>query len=277
MRVLYFAPVPSEGASLPTASTLRDALNYFAPVKLIDSSITYGIDSWHDLLANQSMMTNAYDAVLLCAPRMKKRDRATFFDNLNKYTNSPLAKPVIGYFSDIDVQTPFNLLKAGAVYAHRSCEHVGVLSVYLARAATNAAPINETPPPYVMGPVVIDYAQHKAFVDGAPAKLTTDQFDMLSYLSRRNGRPCTKEALLDALDKHADIQEKLIDVVVCKIRASLSAANPDYPDAGDRTLRTMWGSGYFVVSKQADYDAPVSAKKGASTALLSAPRQARIA
>lgn len=267
MRILYFAPVPSAGVSMATASTLQDALRHFAPLDLVDALDHYGIEDWDHFNDTHTFFSQGFDAVLLCAPRMQPQDRTAFYEGLRAYTSSALAKPVIGYFSDTDVHTPFNLVKAGATYAHRSCEHAGLLATYLVRAASKLAP-SIAPPPYQAGPVSVDFETRRAYVGGLPAKLTGDQFDLLAFLARRKGRPCDQESLMIALGKDPDIDPKLADVVVCKIRAGLSSANPEHPEAGDRLIRTMWGRGFVAAGSQAEYEAPLPAKRGAKVMVL---------
>lgn len=79
-----------------------------------------------------------------------------------------------------------------------------------------------------------------------PVHLTQQQFDVLELLVLRVGKLVPRSAFFIAvLDE--DLDDKQLDVIVCRLRAKFRAADPAF----DRIL-TSWGRGYSWLRSDQD-------------------------
>jgi DNA-binding response OmpR family regulator len=91
-------------------------------------------------------------------------------------------------------------------------------------------------PGLVMGPVRLEPAERRVFVDGAEVALTATEFDLLAYLMRRPGRVLTREQLMSEVWGYASLGgTRTVDVHIAQLRAKLGPASP---------VRTVRGVGY---------------------------------
>ena len=78
-------------------------------------------------------------------------------------------------------------------------------------------------------------------INGIKVKLNSKEYALLELLVIRKGSAITKRCILDQL--YAGIEtptQKIVDVIVCKIRNKISK------HIKDDVLMTVWGTGYKV-------------------------------
>ncbi|MEQ9503538.1 MAG: response regulator transcription factor [Deltaproteobacteria bacterium] len=92
-----------------------------------------------------------------------------------------------------------------------------------------------------VGPLAIDRAARRAFLNHRPLTLTRVELELLLTLAERPGAAVTRRALADrVLDPDGDGDERTLDVHVSRIRKKL----------GDRGLiETVWGIGYRLAAE----------------------------
>ena len=74
----------------------------------------------------------------------------------------------------------------------------------------------------VAGPVAINRAAHRAYLDGAEMNLTATEFRLLEILVERRGRVQSRAQLLETVwDAQPDIQTRTVDMHVQRLRAKL--------------------------------------------------------
>lgn len=77
---------------------------------------------------------------------------------------------------------------------------------------------------------------YECYINGSLVKLTKTEFKLLEYLMLNAGKTCTREQLLVVLWGEKDIEERIIDTYVKKIRKILGPENA--------TITTVFGIGY---------------------------------
>jgi two-component system phosphate regulon response regulator PhoB len=87
------------------------------------------------------------------------------------------------------------------------------------------------------GPLRVDAASHRVWVDAEEVTLTALEFRLLSTFLARQGRVQTRETLLgDVWDIHAEISTRTVDTHVKRLREKLGAAG--------ELIETLRGVGY---------------------------------
>ena len=87
------------------------------------------------------------------------------------------------------------------------------------------------------GPVVLDTRSGRVFVDGAPVKLTSHEYRLLSYLMHHTGRVVSRAELTEHLyDQDFDRDSNTIEVFVGRLRKKLAVD----------IIQTVRGLGYLV-------------------------------
>ncbi len=87
------------------------------------------------------------------------------------------------------------------------------------------------------GPVRLDTRASRVLVDGAPVKLTSHEYRLLSYLMHHSGRVVSRAELVEHLyDQDFDRDSNTIEVFVGRLRKKL----------GVDIIQTMRGLGYLV-------------------------------
>ena len=77
----------------------------------------------------------------------------------------------------------------------------------------------------IYGPLRVDFAGRRVWVEGAPISLTGKEFDILACLSLEPGRAVSREEIFDRVwDEHWYGPRKVLDVHVC--RAAPQARHP---------------------------------------------------
>jgi two-component system response regulator ChvI len=91
----------------------------------------------------------------------------------------------------------------------------------------------------VRGPLWLDRALRRVTWRGTDIHLTAQEFEVLELLAQREGRLVQGFAFFNAEIFDEDTDDKIVDVIICKIRAKFRAVDPSF-DA----LVTHWGDGY---------------------------------
>jgi len=93
-----------------------------------------------------------------------------------------------------------------------------------------------------IGDLVINLDEKTAAIGGEAVYLTVKQYQILEYLSLRQGAPVTKEMIVSQLYGGMDEPGiKIIDVFISKLRRKLADASN-----GKDYIETIWGRGYRV-------------------------------
>jgi two-component system phosphate regulon response regulator PhoB len=92
-----------------------------------------------------------------------------------------------------------------------------------------------------VGPIRLDLAAHRCFVDGVEVSLTTLEFKLLTTFMARLGRVQSREQLLqDVWEMSSEVETRTIDTHVKRLRDKLAS--------GRGLLQTVRGVGYRLVS-----------------------------
>ncbi|MEM9734589.1 MAG: response regulator transcription factor [Pseudomonadota bacterium] len=87
------------------------------------------------------------------------------------------------------------------------------------------------------GPVVLDTRQSRVTIDGAPVKLTSHEFRLLSYLMHHRGEVISRTELIEHLyDQDFDKDSNTIEVFVGRLRKKLTSD----------LIETVRGLGYRI-------------------------------
>jgi DNA-binding response OmpR family regulator len=101
-------------------------------------------------------------------------------------------------------------------------------------------PEEDDAPPIEHGPLRIEPASRRAFLDGAELDLTMREFDLLAYLAARPGRVFSRDQLMEAVWESPFFTDtSTVTVHVRRLRAKLGD-DPSEP----RFIETVWGVGY---------------------------------
>ena len=91
------------------------------------------------------------------------------------------------------------------------------------------------------GPVTLDTRSGRVFVDGAPVKLTSHEYRLLSYLMHHTGRVVSRAELTEHLyDQDFDRDSNTIEVFVGRLRKKLAVD----------LIQTVRGLGYLIDPNQ---------------------------
>jgi len=93
---------------------------------------------------------------------------------------------------------------------------------------------------FSFGDCRLDLAAHKLFRKGREVMLTTKEFRLLEFLSRRSGRPLTRDQILDAVwGNDIMVNDRSVDRCVTTLRAKIEE-DPRHP----RHVQTVRDIGY---------------------------------
>ncbi|MEA2165490.1 MAG: hypothetical protein QOK37_3617 [Thermoanaerobaculia bacterium] len=107
------------------------------------------------------------------------------------------------------------------------------------RAQLRRAPDTRSGEKIRVGRLIIDDGLRDAIVEGAPARLTNKEFELLVFLARRHGRAVAKEEILAHLFEGEIRSEKILAVYIRRLRLKIET-DPDNPTY----LQTVRGFGY---------------------------------
>jgi two-component system OmpR family response regulator len=103
----------------------------------------------------------------------------------------------------------------------------------------------------VVGGVTLDGRSGRVSVNGAPVKLTSHEYRLLSYLMHHSGRIISRAELTEHLyDQDFDRDSNTIEVFVGRLRKKL----------GVDLIQTMRGLGYLIEAPDAAKPAPAAAR-----------------
>jgi two-component system response regulator ResD len=99
---------------------------------------------------------------------------------------------------------------------------------------------DEGAPPIEHGPLRVEPATRRVFLDGEELSLTQREFDLLAYLAAHPGRVYSRDQLMEAVWNYPFFTDtSTVTVHVRRLRAKLG----DDP-AQPRFIETVWGVGY---------------------------------
>ena len=107
----------------------------------------------------------------------------------------------------------------------------GELLARLRALLRRQSPAKKEEPQLTFGTLMIDFAKHQVSVDGANAKLTRKEFEVLAFLARNAGRLVTHRQLLTLVWGPAHLEDThYLRIAVGHIREKIGddAANPKY-------------------------------------------------
>ncbi|MDL1910053.1 response regulator transcription factor [Chloroflexi bacterium CFX6] len=94
-----------------------------------------------------------------------------------------------------------------------------------------------------VGGLEIDAEKYNVSFDGAPIKLTPNEFKLLHLLASRPGQTLTREQLLDDLHGAASSMDRSVDSHIKNLRKKIETAS------GESMIETVYGIGYRFVNK----------------------------
>jgi DNA-binding response OmpR family regulator len=93
------------------------------------------------------------------------------------------------------------------------------------------------------GGLEIDLQKHSVTYNGAPLKLTPNEFKILHILAGRPGQTITREQLLDDLHGTASSMDRSVDSHIKNLRRKLEAVS------GESWIETVYGIGYRFIER----------------------------
>jgi two-component system, OmpR family, response regulator ResD len=98
----------------------------------------------------------------------------------------------------------------------------------------------EAAPPIERGPLRVEPATRRVFLDEKQLSLTQREFDLLAYLAARPGRVFSRDQLMEAVWEYPFFTDtSTVTVHIRRLRAKL-----DDDPAEPRFIETVWGVGY---------------------------------
>jgi DNA-binding response OmpR family regulator len=117
-------------------------------------------------------------------------------------------------------------------------ELVARVEAVLRRTAPPAA--EQDQPPIVHGPLRVEPASRRVYLDGNEVMLTMREFDLLAYFAANPGRVFSRDQLMEAVWMEPWFNDtSTVTVHVRRLRAKL-----DDDPAQPRFIETVWGVGY---------------------------------
>jgi two-component system, OmpR family, response regulator ResD len=99
---------------------------------------------------------------------------------------------------------------------------------------------DEAPPPIERGPLRVEPATRRVFLDGEELSLTMREFDLLAYLAARPGRVFSRDQLMEAVWEYPFFTDtSTVTVHIRRLRAKLGDDSTE-----PRFIETVWGVGY---------------------------------
>lgn len=93
------------------------------------------------------------------------------------------------------------------------------------------------------GRLTVDLQSHQVTYDGEEVDLTTQEFELLSFLARNAGTVLSRDAIYNNIRGiEYDGLDRTVDVRISRLRKKLHD-NPEQP----YRIRTIWGKGYLFV------------------------------
>ncbi len=93
------------------------------------------------------------------------------------------------------------------------------------------------------GRLTVNLQSHQVIYDGAEVDLTTQEFELLSFLARNAGTVLSRDTIYNNIRGiEYDGLDRTVDVRISRLRKKLHD-NPEHP----YRIRTIWGKGYLFV------------------------------
>ncbi len=190
---------------------------------------------------NQLVSTSDHDAVIVFADEEAKKPYLPI-SNIDKRN---LQGPIITLYKDTSPHALLNALSSGSMVA-LEFNSVAMLQGALSMAVKNASlGFNGQSQIQTYGALEIDFDNKSVRVNGDKVHFTGKQYDLLAYLVKHSNSLCSKERIFNAIYVHDDdVELKIIDVFICKIRDKLNEAQSGLGDS----VETVWGRGYQFTS-----------------------------
>ncbi len=105
------------------------------------------------------------------------------------------------------------------------------------------APMVDHGRPRTFGRLEIDFAGHKARLEGKTLDLTTNEFAALSLLAKNAGKVMNRDQILQELrGMDCDAFNRSVDITMSRLRQKLTddPKNPTF-------IKTVWGTGYMFI------------------------------
>jgi len=119
-------------------------------------------------------------------------------------------------------------------------ELVARVDAVMRRIAPAADEEDDGAPPIEHGPLRVEPATRRVFLDGEELSLTQREFDLLAYLAARPGRVFSRDQLMEAVWEYPFFTDtSTVTVHIRRLRAKLGE-DPSEP----RFIETVWGVGY---------------------------------
>ncbi len=119
-------------------------------------------------------------------------------------------------------------------------ELVARVEAVMRRVSPPAAEEEEEAPPIERGPLRVEPAARRVFLDGEEVALTQREFDLLAYLAARPGRVFSRDQLMEAVWEYPFFTDtSTVTVHIRRLRAKLGDDS-----AEPRFIETVWGVGY---------------------------------
>ena len=222
MRILLVEDEPSAARFI--AKGLREA--------------SYAVDLARDgLAAAQLCAENDYDAVVLDV-MLPKKDGLTLCRELREGGSDV---PILMLTARDAIESRIEGLDAGADgYVTKPFDFRELLARVRALTRRERRPMaNER---ITLRHVVIDVPARRVWRHGIEVTLTTREFALLEYLTRRAGEVVGRADIAEHVwDEHYDAFSNVVDVYVQRLRRKLDDA------AGDSLIRTRRGQGYQLL------------------------------
>jgi DNA-binding response OmpR family regulator len=117
-------------------------------------------------------------------------------------------------------------------------ELVARVEAVMRRVSPPAA--ESAPPPIEHGPLRVEPATRRVFLDGGELSLTQREFDLLAYLAAHPGQVFSRDQLMEAVWEYPFFTDtSTVTVHVRRLRAKLGDDS-----AEPRFIETVWGVGY---------------------------------
>ncbi len=98
------------------------------------------------------------------------------------------------------------------------------------------------------GKLLVNLRSHDAFLDDEAIDLTTQEFELLSFLARNADKVLSRDAIFSSIRRiDYDGLDRTVDVRISRLRKKLKD-NTEHPFR----IKTIWGKGYLFVSNAWD-------------------------
>lgn len=229
MRIIIYVPETAQAESI---------FHKISTALPENSHVTdYAIDG-DDL--HQMLRLYHYDAAIVAVDGASKRLAINGLSILNRRKDS---LPTIALTHNVAAENMIDIWRSGAS-AVLSMDENDHLALVLPQIAQNLSNLHrKTSQVIEAGAFRYDQADGSVTYNGRDIGLTPQEQVLLIHMIKNEKRILSKESIYDvlyALDSDLEVEQKIIDVYVHKVRAKLKAIDP----AAENSIETVWGQGY---------------------------------